>query len=376
MAARCGRIDEARELMAQVQPYAARNADIARALAMLDILLGETDGPTLAAIESYHAQTVEDGLEHELPHVVSPQNRRRVRHRETQLLALGHFDAAGIEFLRIADGCAPTQLGAQLLKTRSKMLPRWGGEHVEHLAVVCALGLGDVLLFGRYLARLKDLASRVTVIVHQPLVSLLRNSLPAAMAVVTHQDCAGAFAAADAYIDHVLLPFVLGERYGEAVWLQADRPRTYGPGLHFGICWAGGMGNPNDALRSIPLRMLAPLLKLPGVSWHSLQVGPKADECPAHVINHASEIRDFLDTARLIAGLDLVITVDTSIANLAGAMGAPVAVLVEHEPDFRWSRSGESTPWFPSARVFRQERPGQWEPVIERVRGALIRTVG
>jgi hypothetical protein len=115
--------------------------------------------------------------------------------------------------------------------------------------------------------------------------------------------------------------------------------------------------------------MLAPLLELPGVTWHSLQIG--RTECPSNLVSHAAEIRDFGDTAALIARLDLVISVDTAVANLAGAMGVPVWIMVERDNDFRWGPGGDTTPWFPTARVFRQRTAGGWHRVIRGVRVAL-----
>ncbi|MGB6132085.1 MAG: glycosyltransferase family 9 protein, partial [Acidobacteriaceae bacterium] len=133
-----------------------------------------------------------------------------------------------------------------------------------------------------------------------------------------------------------------------------------------------------DEQRSMALGELLPLAGVPGVSWFSLQMGrsagqlrelaaefPIADACSAH--------RDFAETAALAATLDLVISVDTSIAHLAGAMGIPVWVILPQLADWRWMDEREDSPWYPTARLFRQERAGDWSVPVERMRQELQR---
>jgi len=124
------------------------------------------------------------------------------------------------------------------------------------------------------------------------------------------------------------------------------------------------------------LPTLMPLLRVPGITWIALQKGPAAEQLAAlpggvSVLDGSSSDRDLAETAALIGTLDLVITTDTCIAHLAGAMGKPVWILLPHLSDWRWMQQTESTPWYPTARLFRQSAPGDWEGVLDRVIGQL-----
>jgi hypothetical protein len=151
---------------------------------------------------------------------------------------------------------------------------------------------------------------------------------------------------------------------------------SFRPGLRVGLAWAGNPKYKADRQRSMKLCTLMPLLRAAPVNWISLQkgeaVGQLADLPPdAPILDGSSRDRDLADTAALIATLDLVISTDTSIAHLAGAMGKPVWILLPHLADWRWMEDMETTPWYPTARLFRQKSPGDWAGVIERVLGEL-----
>jgi len=148
--------------------------------------------------------------------------------------------------------------------------------------------------------------------------------------------------------------------------------------LRVGIAWAGNALHKNDHQRSIALEHFAALLAAPDIEFVSLQkeiaaADASAPSGRANVINIADELGDFADTAAVISLLDLVVTADTSVAHLAGALGRPVWVLVPFAPDFRWLLNREDSPWYPTARLFRQPRLGDWESVIARVRDELER---
>jgi hypothetical protein len=141
-----------------------------------------------------------------------------------------------------------------------------------------------------------------------------------------------------------------------------------------GIVWAGNPEHHNDARRSVPTRALAPLVGLEGIDWVNLQRGARGPEL---TIMHrlpapSARIKDFADTAALVDTLDLVIAVDTSVAHLAGAMGKPVWIMLPHAPDWRWMLKRDDTPWYSSARLFRQEVAGDWDGVVARVAAALL----
>lgn len=158
------------------------------------------------------------------------------------------------------------------------------------------------------------------------------------------------------------------------------------PQLKVGLVWAGGNRahvpelRKNDARRSIALAQLAPLFTLPGVRFFSLQKGDAAqqlallqesDAASRRIVDYTNDLHDFADTAALVANLDLVISVDTSTAHLAGALAKPVWILNRFDTCWRWLLERSDTPWYPQARLFRQPALGEWEPAIERVRAAL-----
>jgi tetratricopeptide (TPR) repeat protein len=145
-------------------------------------------------------------------------------------------------------------------------------------------------------------------------------------------------------------------------------------GLRVGLAWSGNPNHPKNRTRSIPLALLAPLFKLEGVHFFSLQMGSAAAELEtiqAAITDLAPLTGDMADTAAQMAHLDLIISIDTSIAHLAGALGKPVWVLLARLPDWRWLLDREDSPWYPTARLFRQKNSGDWPPVVEKLRTAL-----
>jgi hypothetical protein len=142
-----------------------------------------------------------------------------------------------------------------------------------------------------------------------------------------------------------------------------------------GLAWSGNPGHASDHNRSIALDRLGGLLAA-DVDWICLQKEVRDSDLAAlgrapQLRSFAESLSDFADTAALIENLDLTITADTSVAHLAGALGKPVWILLAHRPDWRWLEDRQDSPWYPSARLFRQARPGDWAPVIEAVIAAL-----
>jgi len=139
-----------------------------------------------------------------------------------------------------------------------------------------------------------------------------------------------------------------------------------------GLVWAGNPANVNDARRTAGLAAFAPLAAVPGVAWYGLQAGPRAaDPAPPGLALERLAFADFSDTAGALANLDLVISVDTSVAHLAGALGRPVWVVVPFVPEWRWLLDRDDSPWYPTLRLFRQSRPGAWAEPFARIRAAL-----
>jgi ADP-heptose:LPS heptosyltransferase len=143
-----------------------------------------------------------------------------------------------------------------------------------------------------------------------------------------------------------------------------------------GVAWAGNPRYKADAQRSMHVKTLTPLLRTAGIEWVSLQKGAAAKQInelsgDARIWDGSSGDRDLADTAALVSMLDLVITTDTCIAHLAGAMGKPVWILLPHLADWRWGNESATTPWYPTARLYRQASSGDWEGVLGRVRRDL-----
>lgn len=149
----------------------------------------------------------------------------------------------------------------------------------------------------------------------------------------------------------------------------AARMRTARIGV--GLVWGVNPSYPNNGPRSIPASEFLPLTHLSGVQCWGLQVGPAAGETPEGVLNLAEELIDFAETAAVISVLDLVITVDTAVAHLAGSLGKPVWLLLPYASDWRWMLDREDSPWYPTMRLFRQSRPGAWGELVKRVVRAL-----
>jgi hypothetical protein len=177
------------------------------------------------------------------------------------------------------------------------------------------------------------------------------------------------------------IPYLRADPQKTAGW--ADRLSGLAPAGYrrVGIAWAGRPTHVNDRNRSAALAAFTPLAELAHVALVSLQKGPAQAQIGAYwgrapLINLGPEIADFTDTMAVLEALDLVVTVDTAVAHLAGAMGRPVWLMLPFAPDWRWPLNRADSPWYPSARLFRQPAPLQWEPVVAEspansVRGQL-----
>ena len=168
------------------------------------------------------------------------------------------------------------------------------------------------------------------------------------------------------------IPYIVAPADRIAAWA----PRLPADGLRVGLAWSGHRDNARDHERSVPFARLAPLLSVPGTSFLSLQKDIRTTDADdfgrcGNVLDLRAELRDFADTAAVIGQLDLVITVDTAIAHLAGAMGKPVWVLLPRVPDFRWLLDRTTSPWYPSVRLFRKRQADTWDAVIAGVAAEL-----
>ena len=167
------------------------------------------------------------------------------------------------------------------------------------------------------------------------------------------------------------VPYLAANRAKTEEW---GRQRLAGEGLAVGLVWAGNRANLRDRARSLPFAFLDTILSLPRIRFYSLQTGPRAEEALDHpsCIPLAPHLVDFSDTAAAVSALDLVISVDTAVAHLAGALARPVWVLLAHHADSRWTGPMERPTPYPTARIFQQRRPGEWGPLIDRVATTLV----
>jgi tetratricopeptide (TPR) repeat protein len=264
--------------------------------------------------------------------------------------------------------------------------PLWRGEkelHGKTIFLPAEQGLGDAIQFARYVPLVAALGANVLLGVHRPLTALMA-SVPGVSQVIADGETLPAF---DLYCPLLSLPLAFETELAtipssvpyirpqeERIAKWRDRLPASGH-LRIGICWAGNSGYENDRNRSIPLERFAALLAVSGVDFVSVQ--KEVNEAQAAILREhgviqlGQEFEDFADTAAVVAMLDLVIAVDTSVAHLAGAMAKAVALLLPFSPDWRWMLDRTDSPWYPTMRLFRQTAIGDWDGPLERVRKEL-----
>lgn len=265
--------------------------------------------------------------------------------------------------------------------------PRWTGEPLagKRILLRAEQGLGDTIHFLRYAGLVAGRGAAVIVQCQPELIGLLRQ-LPAVTQWVSTEEVLPPF---DLHCPLLSLPLAFGTTLSSiplqdpALHAADDRVAFWrarladdSSELKAGLVWAGNPSHKNDRNRSIPLSLLVPLANVPRVRLFSLQKGSAAEQIRSCALNqniadYSDELVDFSDTAALIENLDLIITVDTAVAHLAGAMGKPVWLLLPFAPDWRWLLERSDSPWYPSMRLFRQSRPGDWSGVVERVLAEL-----
>jgi len=262
--------------------------------------------------------------------------------------------------------------------------PVWDGEIRTGGRILLATeqGAGDVVQFIRFVRPLAERGMEVVVACPAGLHRLV-GSAPGVAAVIEPEPSGGP-AGFDGVEMLMSLPARLSLGNEPLPWpgryIAPPGPAYRVPddgGLRVGLCWTGSTVTPLNAMRRVPFAELARLLDTPGVVFYGLQVAvdtrviagePRLSDLSPH-------IDDFADTAAMVDQMDLIVTVDTSVAHIAGALGKPVWTLLARVADWRWGHDGETSAWYPSMRLFRQLRPGDWHAVVDQVAAELHRKV-
>jgi tetratricopeptide (TPR) repeat protein len=262
--------------------------------------------------------------------------------------------------------------------------PLWDGNELRESIILLSAeqGLGDTIQFIRYVhlvaARVKQVIveCQVSLIPLLKNITLINNLLPQGEPLPEF----------DIQAPLLSLPRIfkttLDTIPAKTSYLQAPISSTNSltirltSNLKVGLVWAGNPNQQNDRHRSCPIQLFSQLLEISNIDFYSLQKGPRAKELltvtNSYIIQDLDEqMQNFADTAVLVSQLDLIITVDTAVAHLAGALGCPVWVVLCFMPDWRWMLEREDSPWYPTMRLFRQAQPGDWNGVLERVALAL-----
>lgn len=263
----------------------------------------------------------------------------------------------------------------------------WQGESLQgrRIDIHAEQGFGDTLQFARYVRLVAARGATVTFHVQQGLAGLMRQSLPG---IEVLGDRSAATSLPDCECALLSLPHLFGTRIetipASVPYLHADaagaarwRARFAAlAGIKVGLVWAGNPEHANDQRRSIDLASLAPLFDVPGASFVSLQVGPRAADIAedrAALLDISADLVGFADTAAALAALDLVVTIDSAVVHLAGALAKPTWLLVPWVSDWRWLRHREDSPWYPTLRLFRQIEGRAWREVAAQVASELAK---
>jgi tetratricopeptide (TPR) repeat protein len=279
------------------------------------------------------------------------------------------------------------------LQTRQP-LPIWNGEPLDGKTLLLAAeqGFGDAIQFVRFARAIKERYDCTTLLYCQPALAPLLQTVAGIDWFVLRDE---PIPRADFFVPLLSIPSVIGfdpehaaapraylaaEPARIELWRQRIKDIDGGRRLRVGLSWQGDPKFPADACRSIPPAVLEPLLALEHVRFFSLQKGPGASQLAqtpfgSRVIDFGDELDSgggaFLDTAAIMQSLDFVITSDTAVAHLGGALGAPTWIALAHVPDWRWQLGRTDSPWYPSAQLFRQPRHGDWQGVVNQ----LLRTL-
>jgi tetratricopeptide (TPR) repeat protein len=273
------------------------------------------------------------------------------------------------------------------MKNRRYAQPRWEGGALQGKTIYIypEQGFGDMMQFLRFLPEVTARGGKI-VLESPPELLRLFQKQPGVERIVLAGETPAAF---DVHCPLLSLAGILGATAqsipGNTGYLKTDEElvRKWGERfdgrddrLRVGLAWAGRPTHNSDRKRSMKLAEFGPLASVGGVAFYSLQKGDAAAQAAQPppglpLVNWTAELTDFAETAALIQHLDLIVSVDTAVVHLAGAMGKPVWVLLSRIPDWRWMLDREDSPWYPTVRLFRQRETGKWQEAIDRLREAL-----
>jgi tetratricopeptide (TPR) repeat protein len=293
--------------------------------------------------------------------------------RALTLLGSGHWPEGFREY---------NQWRSHGIKPREFPRPQWLGEMIPGRALFlhAEQGYGDAILYARFLPPVRERAAKVILECRPELKSLFLHS-GIADEIIAYGEAIPPF---DYFTSQASLPGILGVELNaipnQVPYLKAPpTPRLISApseNLKVGLAWAGNPSHHNDAARSLRLEDLIPLLQVPEVTFYSLQTPVPARDQSAFrlwsgIVGLSAGFTDFLTTAGAVANMDLVISVDSAITHLAGALARPVWTLLPFAPDWRWLLDRQDTPWYPTMRLFRQTQRNQWAPVIAKAAAEL-----
>ena len=318
---------------------------------------------------------------------LAPQNKEAKFYLALVLLKQGEFQSGweAYESRRALEGFRPN-----MERVSSLRCPEWRGQPLSGRSLlICAeQGLGDSLQFFRYIQAIEEFGGYITFVCPNPLVRILRANTTANVIEQVPSD-----ATYDYYCFLMSLPFLLDTRldsipakvpylYAKRALTQEWQTKLGGDGkLKVGLVWAGKCRESiflalADSRRSIHFSEFGRLLDASGAQFYSLQKGEAATQAleaieDGRLTDWTEHLDDFADTAALIANLDIVISVDTSVAHLSAAMGKPTWILSRFDGCWRWLQNRDDSPWYPSVRLFRQSQRGDWNEAIASVAAAL-----
>ena len=258
--------------------------------------------------------------------------------------------------------------GLKKLETNQR---EWDGTNGSCVYVYGEQGAGDMMLMTRYARLIRNLGLKQAWVFTDPMVPLMRTIPEIDLAVGAGEK----LPEFDCHIPMASLPRLFETEINSVPppIIPMPDPFDFGPGFHVGICWRGNKTQLNDKIRSTNLDLWKPVLDVPGITFHSMQVDGADEALFYPCVKIHNKPKDWLETARRVAGLDLMISVDTAMVHLAGSIGVPCWCALHCRPYFVFPLVTDQCPWYPSVRLFKQKKEFDWTPVFENIASELCK---